>query len=269
MAIKLQGAVACITGGGRGIGRATAIALAAKGARVCIADIDLAAAEAVAAEIGRNAIAIRMDVSDPASFAAGLDAAAKLGPLDVLVNNAGIMRTGSFTGQDLPDQHREIAINLGGVLNGMALALPGMLERNHGHIVNVSSMAGKMSVPGAAVYTASKFAVAALSRTVRAEIADSKVSIATLMPAAVRTELTAGLDTRGVPMVDAEDVAAAIIRSCTQGNGEYTLPRWLAPIGLIEEAVPERWGSFVKRAVGAQRRITMENAQRQHYRSRT
>lgn len=269
MAIELQGAVACVTGGGRGIGRATAIALAAKGARVCIGDIDLAAAEAVAREIGKNAIAVRVDVSDPASFASYIDAAAALGPLALLVNNAGIMRTGSFTEQGLAGQHREIAINLGGVVNGMALALPGMLARNHGHIVNVSSMAGKMSVPGAAVYTASKFAVAALSRTVRAEISDSQVSIATIMPAAVRTELTAGLDTRGVPMVDAEDVAAAIIRSCQQGNGEYTLPRWLAPIGVIEEALPEKLGSYIKLALGTKRRITMENAQRQHYRART
>lgn len=269
MSINLQGAIACVTGGGRGIGRATAMALAAKGARVCIGDIDLAEAEAVAKEIGKNAQALHLDVSDAASFTAFIAAAEKLGPLALLVNNAGIMRTGSFTEQDLAGQHREIAINLGGVVNGMALALPGMLTRNHGHIVNVSSMAGKMSVPGAAVYTASKFAVAALSRTVRAEISDSKVSIATIMPAAVRTELTAGLDTRGVPTVGPEDVAAAILRSCVQGNGEYTLPRWLAPIGLIEEALPEKLGSYVKLALGTKRRITMENAQRQHYRART
>lgn len=268
MAVELEGALCCVTGGGRGIGRATAIALAAKGASVWIGDIDLDAANAVAAEIGPRARALRLDVSDSSSFAACLAAVDRVGPLSVLVNNAGIMRTGPFIEQDLEGQHRELAINLGGVVNGMRLALPGMLARNHGHVVNVSSMAGKMSVPGAAVYTATKFAVAALSRSVRAEIADRRVTIATIMPAAVTTDLTAGLDTRGVPMVSPEDVADAIVRSCRVGNGETTLPRWLAPIGLVEEALPERVGSLVKRTVGAQRRITVDNAERRRYRSR-
>src|SRR5512139_2734177 len=190
MAIELEGAIACVTGGGRGIGRATAAALAERGARVFIGDIDFATAEKAAAELGRNVHPVRLDVCDPASFADFLAAAEKLGPLALLVNNAGIMRTGSFVDQDLAGQHREMAINLGGVVNGMRLALVGMMERDHGHIVNVASMAGKMCVPGAAVYTATKSAVTALSRTVRSEIAGSAVTISTIMPAAVRTELT-------------------------------------------------------------------------------
>ncbi len=269
MAIDLDGAIVCVTGGGRGIGRATAAALAERGARVFIGDIDIDVAERAAEELGDAVRAVHLDVCDRASFAAFLAAAEAHGPLSLLVNNAGIMRTGPFAEQDIEGQHREMAINLGGVVTGMRLAIPGMLARNRGHVVNVASMAGKMSVPGAAVYTATKSAVASLSRAVRSEIAGSAVTITTVLPAAVRTELTAGLDTRGVPTVEAADVAAAIVESCRHGQPEMTLPRWVAPVGLVEQALPERLGELVKRAVGAQRRVTVDNEERRAYRTRT
>lgn len=125
-----------------------------------------------------------------------------------------------------------------------------ILARNRGHIVNVASMAGKMSVPGAAVYTATKFGVVSLSRAVRAEIAKSKVTITTILPAAVRTELTAGLDIKGVPAASPEDVAREILASCRHGRPEVTLPKGLGLIGALEQGLPERFGDFVKRAVG-------------------
>jgi NADP-dependent 3-hydroxy acid dehydrogenase YdfG len=268
MAIHLNGAVACVTGGGRGIGEATARALAKAGAEVVIGDIDEAAAQNVARDIGPRAIAVKLDVADPASFTAFIEAAREIGPVELLVNNAGIQRTGDFVSQNLDMQLREISINLGGVTTGMRLALPDMLRRDSGHIVNVASMAAKMTVPGAAVYSASKFGVASLSRAVRAEIAGANVTITTILPAAVQTELTAGLDIRGVPKAAPEDVAREILASCRHGRPEVTLPRWLGSVGAIEQGVPERLGEFIKRAVGAKERVSSDNERSRKYQER-
>ncbi len=268
MAIELAGAVACVTGGARGIGRATAEALAARGARVLIGDLDLDLAREVASELGARAVAQSLDVGDPASFARFVEVAERLGPIALLVNNAGIMRTGAFAEQTLATQHREIAINLGGVVTGMRLVVPGMLARNHGHIVNVASMAGKLTVPGAAVYTATKFAVASLSRAVRSELAGSRVTLTTILPAAVRTDLTAGLDIRMVPTLGPADVAREIVASCRHGRREVALPRWAAPVGALEALVPEALGEWIKRALGAQRRVTASNERARTYQER-
>ena len=157
----------------------------------------------------------------------------------MLVNNAGIMRMGPFVAQSLAGHHREVAINLTGVINGMYLALPGMLERKRGHIVNVASMAAKVTTPGIATYCATKFAVAALSRAVRAEIDGTGVSITTVLPAAVKTELTAGVSLDLQPVLEPRDVAKAIADTARHPAREITVPRWLAPIGTLEQAAPE------------------------------
>ncbi|MGV9408387.1 SDR family oxidoreductase [Nocardia sp. NPDC003693] len=243
--IRLDGAVACVTGGGRGIGRATAAALAARGARVWIGDIDIDVARATADEIGCDAALL--DVTDPASFTEFLNLAGRSGPVDVLVNNAGIMRLSPFLELDLAGHHRELAINVGGVVNGMSLALPGMVDRGRGHIVNVASMAAKVTTPGVAVYCASKFAVAALSRAVRAELVGTGVSITTVMPAAVHTELTSGVNLSLQPTLEPDQVGRAIVDTVRHRRAEVTVPRWLAPIGAIEQGVPETALNAIKR----------------------
>lgn len=268
MAIQLQGAVVCVTGAARGIGFATAEALAKKGATVWMGDIDTEAVAAAAKRIGAKAKAVHLDVTNAESFAAFINAANQDGPISLLVNNAGIMRTGAFIEQDLAGQSREIAINLTGVLTGMHLVLPQMLRRNIGHIVNLSSMAGLLSVPGAAVYTATKFAVTGASRAIRAEIIDSNITISCIHPSAVRTELTDGLDIRGVPTVAPSEVANVIIESCATGQAEITLPRWVKPVGVMEAAIPERAAGFIKKLVGAQKRITADNEKRRTYKAR-
>jgi len=268
MAIKLEGAVVCVTGAARGIGKATAEGLAKRGARVVLGDIDEAEAQKVANAIGKGAIAVKLDVANPASFTEFVAKAKALGPIALLVNNAGIQRTGRFIDQTLESQHREIAINLGGVINGMRLVLPDMLTSDYGHIVNVASMAAKISVPGVAVYTASKFGVASLSRTVRAEINDSDVTITTIMPSAVLTDLTSGQNIRGVPKLKPEEVAAEIIASCHHGKPEIALPRWLAPVGVIEEMMPEKVGIFLKKLAGAQNRVLTQTPQTRAYQDR-
>lgn len=268
MGIKLEGAVVCVTGAARGIGKATAEGLASRGARVVLGDIDEAEAAKVAKSIGNGSIAVKLDVADPKSFENFVAKAKELGTITLLVNNAGIQRTGRFIDQTLESQHREIAINLGGVINGMRLVLPDMLAHDYGHIVNVASMSAKMTLPGVAVYTASKFGVASLSRSVRSEIAGTNVSITTVMPSAVQTDLTAGLDIRGVPKSKPEEVAAEIIASCQHRKPEITVPRWLSPIAAVEEVLPEKVGTFLKKIAGAQNRLLHDTPQSRAYQER-
>lgn len=243
--IDLRGAVACVTGGARGIGRATAVELQRRGAKVWIGDIDEAESARTARDIGCRSA--HLDVTDADSFERFLAAAGAEQPVEMLVNNAGIMRMGSFVEQSLAGHHREVAINLNGVINGMHLALPRMLERNHGHIVNVASMAAKVTTPGISTYCATKFAVAALSRAVRAEIAGTRVSITTMMPGAVKTELTSGVSLDLQPVLEPEDVARAIADSARHPGREVTVPRWLAPFGTLEQAAPEPMLETAKR----------------------
>src|SRR5450631_2294946 len=136
----LAGETAAITGAARGIGRATAEAFLRQGMRVAIGDVDFDAARATADELGPSVIALRLDVTDRDSFTAFLDAAEEqLGPIGVLVNNAGIMQVGRFIDEDDLTARRMVDINLHGVILGMKLALGRMIPRDSGHIVNISS----------------------------------------------------------------------------------------------------------------------------------
>jgi NAD(P)-dependent dehydrogenase (short-subunit alcohol dehydrogenase family) len=235
--IDLAGAVVCVTGGARGIGRATAAELARRGAQVLIGDVDAAEADRTGAEIG--VAATHLDVTDPASVSAFHEKACELGSPAMLVNNAGIQYMGPFAEQRLDLYHREVSVNLLGVINGMHTFLPGMLARDSGHIVNIASMAAKVTTPGMSVYCATKYAVAALSRAVRAEIAESEVTLTTVMPTAVHTELTAGVSLDLLPTRRPEQIAAVIADSADHRWREVTVPRWLAPVGAIEELAPE------------------------------
>lgn len=243
--IAVRGAIVCVTGGARGIGLATATALTRRGATVLIGDLDLAEARRAADRIGAHAH--RLDVTDADSVADFHARATELGPPSMLVNNAGIQYMGPFAGQRLDLYHREIAVNLTGVVNGMHTFLPGMLERNRGHIVNIASMAAKVTTPGMSVYCATKYAVAALSRSVRAEIASSAVTLTTVMPTAVHTDLTAGVSLDLLPTLQPEDVADVVVDSAGHAWREVTVPRWLAPIGMVEEVTPEPLMQRLKR----------------------
>lgn len=243
--IDLDGALVCVTGGARGIGRATAEDLIRRGARVWIGDLDADVAAHVAQEIGARAI--HLDVSDAVSVAAFHEAASADGPVAMLVNNAGIQHMGPFAEQRLDAYHREVAVNLTGVINCMHAFLPDMLARDRGHIVNVASMAAKVTTPGMSVYCATKYAVAALSKAVRAEIAHTNVTITTVMPTAVHTELTSGVTLDLLPTREPEQIGAVIAGSARHPAREVTVPRWLFPFGLLEELVPEPLMQLVKR----------------------
>jgi NADP-dependent 3-hydroxy acid dehydrogenase YdfG len=223
----LAGKVVAVTGGARGIGRAVADALAGAGARVAIGDVDLQAADNAAKEIGRGVLALPLDVSDPDSFERFLDEVeARLGALDVLVNNAGIMNVGPFVTESQDTARRMVDINLHGVIIGSRLALRRMLPRGSGHLVNVASQAGKVPAAGGATYSATKHAVVGLSETIRQEIRGTGVRISLVLPSAVNTELATGLaHTRGVPVVQPADVATAILQALARPRFEVYVPR--------------------------------------------
>lgn len=250
---SLHGKVVAITGGARGIGKATAKALTREGARVAIGDLDLALAEQTAAEIGGDTVALELDVTRRESFARFLEGVEeRLGPLDVLVNNAGIMPIGPFLEEDDLTAQRMVDINLHGVLYGMKLAAPGMLKRGSGHLVNVASQAGKGGFPGGATYCATKHAVVGVSEAVRAELRETGVEVSCVMPAIVNTELAHGLvQSRGVKSSEPEDVAEAIVSVLKVPKFDVFVPRYSGWIAQAMAVLPRRAREGVARALKA------------------
>jgi NADP-dependent 3-hydroxy acid dehydrogenase YdfG len=238
----LAGQTALITGAARGIGRVTAEALVRRGVRVAIGDVDFPAASRAASELGASTVALALDVTDRASFSACLDdAEAQLGPVDVLVNNAGIMPIGPFLEEDDATAARTIDINVHGVILGMKLVLPRMLGRGRGHVVNIASQAGKYGFPGGATYCASKAAVINLSRAVRKELRGSGVEISIVSPVAVNTELGLGLAEprqRQFRKIEPQQVADAIVETLQVPTFDVHVPKALAVSERISALLP-------------------------------
>ncbi|MFO0696849.1 MAG: SDR family oxidoreductase [Polyangiales bacterium] len=252
----LGGRVVAITGSGRGIGLATAKALAALGAKVAIGDIDEALAHRAAAELGRGHHGRRLDVRDKASFAAWIEGAERaLGPVDVLVNNAGIMPAGPFLEESDAISDTQIDVNLRGVIHGCKVVLPGMIARGRGHVVNVASMAGRLAVPGLAVYCATKFAVVGLTETLREEYRDAGIDFSLVNPSKVTTELASGTENaaRGIPTVSPEDVAQAVVDCLQQKLPEVAVPRYLDSLNALQGMAPHALLRGIRRSIGDRR----------------
>ena len=254
--ISLTGAVVLVTGGGRGIGAATAARFARRGAHVWLGDLDLDVAEQTAAEIGATAHAL--DVTDRSSFTAFASAALTAhGQIDVLVNNAGVMPLGDFLTETDAVSRTTFDVNVFGLINGMRTVLPHLIERGRGHVVNVASMAGKIPVPGMAVYNGSKFAALGLSLAVREEYAPHGVSVSAVLPSAVRTRLASGVPLgRGMPTVEPDDVAMAVVGSVTHRRPEIPVPGYLAGWDVVSALVPESVLRVGRRFVGDRRALT-------------
>lgn len=239
---SLAGQVVAITGGARGIGRATATALIAQGAQVAIGDIDAALAERTAQELGSGTIGLPLDVTQRSSFAVFLDEVeSRLGPLDVLINNAGIMPIGPFVDETDATATRMVDINLHGVIYGSKLALERFVPRGRGHLVQIASAAGKAGFPGGATYCATKHAVVGLSEAIKAELRDTGVDISVVMPVVVNTELGSGLaTTRGFKTVEPEDVANAIVEALQTGRFEVFIPKSINGMVRLNALMPRR-----------------------------
>jgi 2-hydroxycyclohexanecarboxyl-CoA dehydrogenase len=190
----LDGRVAVVTGGGRGIGEAIASALAAAGSAVAVWDLDgeraEAAAKALVAEHGGRAAGIRVDVADPASIDAAVDRTeAELGPIDILVNNAGIDVIGPFLESDPASWDRIIDVNLRGPITTCHRVVRDMVARGGGRVVNLGSDAGKVGSSGEAVYSATKGGVIAFTKTLAREVASSGVTVNCVCPGPTDTAL--------------------------------------------------------------------------------
>jgi NADP-dependent 3-hydroxy acid dehydrogenase YdfG len=260
----LAGETAAVTGAARGIGRATAEAFLGQGMKVAIGDVDFEAARRTAAELGASTVALPLDVTDRDSFAAFLDGAEQqLGPLDVLVNNAGIMQVGRFIDEDDLTARRMIDINLHGVILGMKLALARMIPRDRGHVVNVASQAGKFGTPGGATYSATKHAVVGLTEAVRGELRlmDAHIDLSYVMPYVVNTELGSGLgEARGLSNLEPSDVAEAIVEALQLGTVEVWVPKSSKRTNVLGAVLPRRLSEGLARAMRADRVLTDADA---------
>ena len=182
--------VAIVTGGGSGIGRSLSAALAAQGARVVVADVDGARAEAVAAELGERARAETVNVTDSVAVQRMIDeTAARAGRIDLLFNNAGIAVFADARDTTLADWNRQIDVNLRGVVHGVVAAYPIMLRQGFGHIVNTASAAGLLPSPATIAYAATKHAVVGLSLTLRAEARPHGVKVSVVRPGLIDTPI--------------------------------------------------------------------------------
>jgi short-subunit dehydrogenase len=253
----LAGETAAITGAARGIGRATAAAFMRRGMKVAIGDVDLEAARKTASELGPSAVALALDVTDRSSFSSFLDAAEEqLGPIDVLVNNAGIMQIGPFIDEDDLTARRMVDINIHGVILGMKLALARMIPRDRGHIVNISSQAGKFGSPGGATYSATKHAVVGLTEAVRGELRlmDAHIDLSYVMPYVVKTELGSGLgQARGLSELEPSEVADAIVDALRFGTVEVWVPKRARRTNQLVTVLPRRLSETMGRAMKADR----------------
>ncbi len=261
---SLDGRVVAITGGARGIGRATAEALARKGARVAIGDLDFELAGKTAQEIGGGTAAFELNVTDRESFDRFADAVeSELGPIDVLINNAGIMPLGALKDESDETARRQIDINLHGVIFGTKIAMNRMILRRTGHIVNIASMAGKGGFPHAATYCATKHAVVGLSEAAYQELIGTNVEISWVMPGVVNTELASGLGTaRGVETVEPEDVASAIVEALEFPCPEVFVPKIAGRINKIMAAAPRGVRLWIAHALKADRVLVEVDASR-------
>jgi len=269
-----------ITGGAQGIGAATAREFAEKGYSVAIGDIDaelaLKTAALIAADTGANVVGLALDVTDSKAFAAFLDEAAfELGGLDVLVNNAGIMPTGRFLDETEGVSDRQIDINLRAVVVGSKLAGERFAARGHGQIVNVASIVGLAAAPGIAVYAATKFAVVGLGQALHQELGEQGVTVTTICPAYVNTQLIAGVEqpwiVRKIGLVEPEEVSGAIV-SCVEKNrgGQHIVPGRAAAILQPMRMLPENLRNGIAKVLGLTHvAIETDESKRQAYRDRT
>jgi SDR family mycofactocin-dependent oxidoreductase len=210
----LDGRVAFITGGGRGQGRAHALALAAEGARIVVADAprpmnltyalgtedDLRETAKLVEELGSVCLPIAMDVRDPVAVSAAIEeTVSSFGSLDIVVANAGVVSTGPL--EDVTDEiwHQLVDTNLTGVFHTLRAVVPVMRRQRFGRIVVTSSMGGRMGIPELAPYNATKWGVIGLAKSLALEVAKEGITVNVMCPTTVRTPMVQPVDADGIP----------------------------------------------------------------------
>ncbi len=261
----IRGPVVAVTGAGRGIGAAIACEPANGGALVGLGDLDAQSATAAAGELGAGAMGHPLDVSDELSFRDFMRAVtAAFGPIDVLVDNAGVMWVGPFQAEPEASARRRMQVNLLGVIHGMKLAAEMMRPRRQGQIVTVTPAASKLHPRGEATYTATKHAVYGYCCAVEAELQGSGVTVSIVLPTVVDTELAAGTSHGLIRRPSSEDVASRVHRAMSSRRYDLYEP---APIGLLARllaVLPSRW-SILSRMVLPHQRALADPARRRAY----
>jgi NADP-dependent 3-hydroxy acid dehydrogenase YdfG len=268
--MNLTDKVIVITGAGSGIGRATALAAAAEGARVIACDVDQARLDTLASELGDRAIFVRkVDVSDRAQMAAFADEVhAHVPAADVIVNNAGVAIGGDFLDTSLDDWQWLLGINLFGVIHGCHYFIPKMVERGAGgQVINISSILGIYPAPKVSAYVASKFAILGFSQSLRAELAPHHIGVSAICPGLIATAIVedgritgtlgkrrgkvAAVFRKGAPP---ERVASSILHAIRTNPAVRTVGRDAAVIHALTRLVPRvtsRLGTSISRRLGA------------------
>lgn len=267
--MRLADDVVVVTGAGSGIGRATALAAAARGARIVACDVDRARLDALECALGDRALLVRtVDVADRAQMAAFADEVhARVASVDVIVNNAGVAVGGGFLDTSLDDWDWVLGVNLRGVIHGCHFFIPKMVERGAGgQVVNVSSIFGIYAAPNVTAYVASKFAVLGFSRSLRAELAPRGIGVTAICPGMIATSIVedgrirGGIGTRRGKLATMfkkgsppERVAATILDAIDTNPGVRTVGRDAAVVYAFARVMPElasRLGARVARRFG-------------------
>lgn len=270
--MSLAGKIVVITGGARGIGLATAGVLHGLGAKIAIGDIDKSAAKEAAGRLGLE-IHGRLDVTQRRSFNNFLDTVEdQLGPIDVLVNNAGVIAVGSAVDEADAVTKRLLDVNVYGVILGTKLAAERMVPRGHGHIINIASVGGLLPTAGIATYCATKHAVLGFTDTVRMENRGSGVEFSAVLPTLTNTEMIAGIGhAKGLRNAEPEEVANAVAGLIGKPKRRVVVPRSMGVVLQSQRFVPQRVSEALGRALGTERVFgsDVDVAKRRSYADRT
>ena len=266
--------VVLITGGARGIGRAIGLCLAGLGDHVVLTDIDQEQAEATAVAargLAGTATALPLDVRDRGLFQSVVEQVeSDIGPIDVLINNAGIMPIGPFEQMEAGLEQAQFDINVRGVLNGLHAVLPRMRERGQGHVITMASLAGRVPLPNGAVYSSAKFAVVGLTESLRHEYRESGIHFSTIQPMLVATDLASGIPAPKWPKpVSAQDVAKAVVKTLNHPKRLVYVPAVGRVFAVLPWVIPDRVGVGLAKMLGGWEVFSNVDAQhRASYRKR-
>jgi NAD(P)-dependent dehydrogenase (short-subunit alcohol dehydrogenase family) len=255
----VAGKVIAVTGGARGIGLAIATDLHADGAKVAIGDIDELAAKKWGEQPGLK-LCRKLDVTDRQSFTDFLDAVEEqLGPLDVLVNNAGVIAVGKAVDEADTITQRLLDVNVFGVILGSKLAAQRMLPRRRGHIINIASLGSVLPTEGIATYCATKHAVLGYTDTIRMENRGSGVHFSAIMPTLTNTEMVAGIGhAKGFKNAEPADVARAVAAVIAKPEPRVVVPRSMGVMVSTQRLMPQRMSELIGRLLGTGRVFTSD-----------